>query len=199
MANDKTSKRSSSDAPAKSSSSDAPAKTHSSDAGAPTQNKAQTEFERYMKRMETQQPGSAPAFMMPFAVTPGNEGVPVWAVPPSVAMLPQGSGSPGFFAAMPHGGTQGQSSLTSSLGATIRLGVDVINAALAGSVRLLNGISGAAYGYGEPGYGHSNYAHSGCGCHASCDCCGDDCCGDDCCGDDCCGCECCNPGVGTCC
>jgi hypothetical protein len=189
MGNDKTSKRSPSDAPAKSSSSDAADKVASSDAAAPTPNKAQAEFQRYKKRMEGQQPGGAPAVMMPFVVPPGSEGVPGWAVPPSVAMLPQGSGSPGFFATMPHGGVPGQSSLTSSLGSTIRLGVDVINAALAGSVRLLNGISGAAYGYGEPAYGHS-----GCGCDAGCDCCGDDCCGYDCCG-----CECCNPSVGTCC
>ena len=189
MANDKTSKGSRSGATAKSSPSDTMAKPASSDAAAQNPNKAQAEFQRYMRRMETQQPGGAPAFMMPFAVSPGNEGAPVWAVPPSVAMLPHGPGSPGFFAAMPHGGALGQGSLTSSLGSTIRLGVDVVNAALAGSIRLLNGISGAAYSYGELGYGHSD-----CGCHASCNCCADDCCGCDCCG-----CECCNPGVGTCC
>jgi hypothetical protein len=189
MAKDKTSKRPPSGATAKSSSSDAPAKPSSSDAAAPTPNKAQAEFQRYTKRMEGQQPGSAPAIMMPFAVPPGSEGAPVWAVPPSVAMLPHGWGSPGFFAAMPHGGALGHSSLTSSLGSTVRLGVDVINAALAGSVRLLNGISGSAYGFDEQRYGYS-----GCGCHSGCDCCGDDCCGFNCCG-----CECCNPSVGTCC
>jgi hypothetical protein len=190
MATGKTSKRSSSEVPGKSSSSDASAKTPSAEgSAAATLNRAQAEYQRYMKRMETQRPGSGPAFMMPFAVTPGNEGMPLWAVPPSVAMLPHGTSSPGLFAPMPHGGTPEQSSLTTNLGATIRLGVDLINAALAGSVRLLSGISGVAYGYGEAGYGQSNCGHPACGCHASCDCCCDDCCA----------CECCNPGVGTCC
>lgn len=141
-------------------------------------NKAQAEFQKYMKRM---QEGGAAFFM------PGGEGMPGWAVPPSVAMMP-GPGGHGFFAAMPQAGTFPEGSLSHRLGSTIRLGVDVINAALAGSVRILNGIAGA---YGGEQYGHG-YGHAGCGC-------GCDCCGDDCCGVDCCGCECCNPGVGTCC
>jgi len=165
------------------------AKSSPADASTASLNKAQIEYQHYLNRMKGQQPGSVPAFMVPMAVPAGSEAMPGWAVPPSVAMLAHASGSPGFFAAVPHGGAPGQSTLTSGLGSTFRLGVDVINAALAGSVRLLNGISGGAYGYGEPGYGHH-----GCGCHASFDCCGDDCCGDDCCG-----CECCRPGVGTCC
>jgi len=150
------------------------------DASASAMNKAQAEFQRYMKRMQGQQPGGAPVFMMPVGFHPGGENIPGWAVPPSVAMMPQGPGASGFFAAMPQGGAGGEGSLTHSLGSTIRLGVDVINAALAGSVRLLNGMSGMAYGHPEPG----------CGCNA--------CSGGS--GTDCCGCEeCCNPGVGTCC
>lgn len=135
-------------------------------------NKAQVEFERYMKRMREQ----GGRFAMP--------GGPGWAVPPSVAIMP-GPGGRGFFAALPQDGGFGEGSLTHRLGATLRLGVDVVNAALAGGVRFLNGVADIAYG--EPDYAH---AHGGCGC---------DCCEDSCCGQDCCGCECCRPSVGTCC
>jgi hypothetical protein len=158
------------------------------DAAPASLNKAQAEHQRYLKRMQEQHQGGMQGFM---ALPAGNEGVPGWAVPPSVAMLPHGA--KGYYAVMPQGGPHGHGSLTHSLGSTIRLGVDVINAALAGGVRLLNGVSGAAYGYGEHG-------HQGCGCGCGCGGgCGDDCCGDDCCGTDCCGCECCRPGVGSCC
>jgi hypothetical protein len=157
------------------------------DAASASMNKAQAEYQRYLKRMQGQNQGGMQGYI---AVPAGNEGVPGWAVPPSVAMLTNGSG--GYYAAMPQGGPHGQGSLTDSLGSTIRLGVDVINAALAGGVRLLNGISGAAYGHREHGHGRQ-----GCGC--GCNSCGDDCCGSDCCGSDCCGCECCQPGVGSCC
>jgi hypothetical protein len=142
-----------------------------------TLNKAQAEFQKYMKRMQAQ--GGIPGFMMP-----GGEGAPAWAIPPSVAMFPRGS--PGYFAPMPSAGGFGEGSLTHRLGSTLRLGVDVLNAALAGGVRILNGVSGAAYG--EQAYEGGGY---GCGCGCGC--------GDSCCGNDCCGCECCQPGVGTCC
>ena len=147
-------------------------------------NKAQAEYQRYRKRMQGQNHGGMQGYV---AMPAGNEGVPGWAVPPSVAMLTNGSGE--YYAAMPQAGPHGQVSLSDSLGSTICLGVDVINAALAGGVRLLNGISGAAYGHGE--HGHHG---CGCGCQSS-----GDCCGDDCCGSDCCGCEGCQPGVGSCC
>lgn len=130
-------------------------------------NKAQAEFQKYLKRMQAQ--GGIPGFMMPS----GGAG---WAVPPSVTMMSGG----GHFAPSHHP----EGSLTTRLGSTLRLGVDVLNAVLAGGVHFLNGVSGAAYG--EQGY------HQSCGC-------GDDCCGNDCCGNDCCGCECCQPGVGSCC
>jgi hypothetical protein len=141
--------------------------------GDATQNKAQVEFQKYMKRMQAQ--GGIPGFMMP-----GGEGAPGWAVPPSVAMLPRGG--PGYFAPMSPAGGFGEGSLTHGLGSTLRLGVDVLNAALAGGVRFLNGMTGAAYGEQD---------HAGCGCGCGC--------GDSCSGSDCCGCECCEPGVGTCC
>jgi hypothetical protein len=139
-------------------------------AGDTAPNKAQAEFEKYMKRMQAQ--GGVPGFMMP-----GGEGMPGWAVPPSVAMFPRGG--PGYFAPIAPAGEMGTGSLTASLGSTLRLGVDVLNAALAGGVRFLNGVSDAAYGERE-----------------HCDCGG---CNDDPCGSDCCDCECCHPSVGNCC
>jgi hypothetical protein len=159
---------------------------------AASMNKAQAEFQRYMNRIHAQQPGGAPAFMMPAGFAPGSEGMPAWAIPPSIAMLPQAPGSPGFFMPMPPAGGAGDGSLTTLLGSTFRLGIDVVNAALTGGVRLLNGMSGAAHVYGAQDCGHA-----GCGCPA----CRQSCCGNDCCGYDCCGCceECCHPGVGTCC
>src|SRR4051794_38602260 len=115
------------------------------DAAPASINKAQAEHQRYLKRMQGQQQGGMQSGMQGFMALPaGNEGVPGWAVPPSVAMLPHGA--KGYYAVMPQGAPHGQGSLTHSLGSTIRLGVDVINAALAGGVRLLNGVSGAAYG-----------------------------------------------------
>jgi hypothetical protein len=138
-----------------------------------TPNKAQAEFERYLKHMQAQQAGGMPPFMMPVALPPGYESAPGWAIPPSVAMLPRGP-FPGAFGTGLAQAASGDS-LTAKLGSTLRLGVDVINAALAGGVRVLEGISGMAYGYGE-----SWHERGGCSCEA-CSCCEYDCCG---------GCEC---------
>jgi hypothetical protein len=167
-------------------------KPPSADAAAAPMNKAQAEFQRYMQRIHAQQPGGPPGFLMPVGLTPGSDAMPAWAVPPSVAMLPHAPGAPGFLMPMPPAGGAGNGSLAGGLGSTFRLGVDLINAALAGGVRLLNGISGTAHGYGQQECGHE-----GCGCEACRRGCGEsDCCGYDCCG----GCdECCRPSVGTCC
>lgn len=151
-----------------------------SDAAA-TLNKAQAEFQRYVKRMRDQQPGTAPVFMMPY---PQGAAMPGWAVPPSVAMMS------GYGPAGPSGQMAGSGSLTHRLGTTLRLGVDVLNATLAGGARLLHGVSDIGYGYAG-----TAYHHEGCDC-GCCDCCQDDCCGCDCC--DCCE-TCCHPGVGNCC
>ena len=121
-------------------------------------NKAQAEFDKYKTRMQ----GGAPA-----GGSSHPEG-PSWAVPPSVTMLPR-------FA---DGAASATGSLADSIGPTLRLGLDVINAALSGSARLLGGFSSA-------------YGHEDCGCES--------CCEPSCCEPDCCGCECCHPGVGNCC
>jgi hypothetical protein len=172
--------------------SDETPKPASNDAAAPSMNKAQAEFARYMNRIHAQQAGGAPAFLMPMGYLPGGEMMPGWAVPPSVAMLPHPGGVGGYAPPFPHGGGAGDNSLSTRLGSTIRLGVDVINAALAGGVRLLGGISGAVYGHGDAGYGHE---------HCQCPACREGCCASECCGYDCCGgCDpCCSPSVGTCC
>jgi hypothetical protein len=72
------------------------------------------------------------------------------------------------------------------LGTTLRLGIDVINMALAGSLRMLGG---AGYGGHEQDCG----CQCGCGGHTR---------QESCCGDDCCGSyerDCCTPSVGSCC
>lgn len=145
-----------------------------------TLNKAQAEYQRYLKRMAGQPSGSTiPGYV---AVPVGSDGMPGWGVPPSMAaMMPGGAGAA-------HAGVP-SASLTDSLGNTIRLGIDLVNATLAGGAYVLNGLMGG----GSYGYEHSH--HGGCGCGG----CGCDCCADECCGTDCCGCECCQPGVGSCC
>ncbi|HEX3754724.1 MAG TPA: hypothetical protein VHV26_06575 [Rhizomicrobium sp.] len=124
----------------------------------PAPNKAQAEFDKYRTRMQ----GGASA-----GSGPHPDG-PSWAVPPSVTMLPRYADE----AAAASG------SLADSIGTTLRLGLDVINAALAGGTRLLGGFAGA-------------YGHEDCGCES--------CCEPSCCEPDCCGCESCHPGVGNCC
>jgi hypothetical protein len=129
-------------------------------------NKAQAEFDKYKQRAQAQQVGVAGA--------PFPESGLSWAVPPSVAMMPRYVNGPGM---MPPG------SLVDSIGTSLRLGIDVINAALAGGVRMLGGFADA-------------YRHEGCGCEK---CREPSCCEESCCEPDCCGCECCHPGVGSCC
>ena len=111
---------------------------------------------------------SPPSFSLPQMPMPQN-----WA-----GMLPQpGVVQPAPLAVGPLG---------DRLGSTLRLGIDVINMALAGSLRLLGGA-------GWQGYGQCHERHSGC--HGGC---GGGCGNYDCC----CVFEhegCCHPSVGTCC
>jgi hypothetical protein len=150
----------------------------------------------------------------PFASPAGGPfppvaGMPSWAFPPSLAALP---GVGGFFASGAPGTSPPGSSIGDRLGTTLRLGIDVLNASLAGSVRLMSGLYGAASSFGgawpgaSAGYGYAcgcgGAGGCGCGCSGGgggcgrCDPCRT-CCGYDCCailGD-----PCCKPGVGSCC
>lgn len=153
-------------------------------------NKAQAEFDKYAQRRRAQAAETGADAPAAAGFFPG-EGL-TWAVPLGVGMAPafpsgpasgQGPGSG------PGGGGPGDSAggLTESIGTTVRLGVDLLNAALAGSVKILGGFSGA--------YGHGG--HKGCGCGSGYVC--ESCCEPSCCEPDCCGCESCHPGVGSCC
>lgn len=163
-------------------------------------NKAQAEFDKYTRRRAqaaaTAAPGtlagpSAPAGAAGPEATGGvfpNSGL-TWAVPLGVGMTPaffggpppgpgaSGPGSAGDLAAAAGGLSQG-------IGTTLRLGVDLLNAALFNSAKILGGFTGT-YGHGHRDDG------CGCGCES--------CCEPSCCQPDCCGCESCSPSVGSCC
>jgi hypothetical protein len=126
---------------------------------------AQDAFGKYKARL-------AGPMMMP--ATPG------WAMPPSMAAMPP-LYPPGYpYASQGPERPHPLGSLTERLGATLRLGVDLLNAALASGAHALGG--GMA-GYGPWG-GH--------GCECGCaDPCGYDCCGVM-------GKECCRPGAHGC-
>jgi hypothetical protein len=151
------------------------------------ESKAQAEFARYKQRV--QQTGDATAQAASFASPLPMGAIPAWSLqPPPVSGGPPGAGAvtwgPGSSSA---GGSQ---SITQGLGTTIRLGVDVLNAALSSSIMLLGGAGEAFGGAAWPGASRS------CGC----DCCGQGAC-DCCCMMDC-GCGSyggCEPSVGTCC
>ncbi|HET6183646.1 MAG TPA: hypothetical protein VFA03_08630 [Acetobacteraceae bacterium] len=124
-------------------------------------NAAQEAFGRYKSRL---------------AAAPMAMGMmPSWGMPPSMGMVP------GFPFAPP--GTERPhplGSLTERLGATLRLGIDLLNASLASGASALGG------GMAMPHWGGHG---GGCGC------------GEDRCGYDCCevmGCGCCRPGAHGC-
>jgi hypothetical protein len=154
--------------------------------------KAQAEFERYKSQggaaeapfgfAATQdQPAVMYPVMLPY---PGKAGLG-WAFPPSVAMLQHPPGSGGMHAAAAQ---RADGSLADQLGSTLRLGIDAVNAVLAGGIRVLTGFSGYGSEHAEP---------HGCSCGSCCDPCESECGGYDCCcafGE-----SCCQPSVGTCC
>lgn len=152
-------------------------------------NKAQAEFDKYAQRRREQaaEPGAgAPAAAGFFPA----EGL-TWAVPLGVGMAPAFPSAPAAGPGGPGSGAAGLGDtvggLTESIGTTVRLGVDLLNAALSGGVKILGGFTGA--------YGHGH--HDGCGCGSGHVC--ESCCEPSCCEPDCCACECCHPGVGSCC
>jgi hypothetical protein len=158
---------------------------------APAQeSKAQAEFARYKQRV--QQTADASAQAASFASPLPMGAIPAWSLQPSpVVGGPPGAGAVAWG---PGSSTGGSPSITQGLGTTIRLGVDVLNAALSSSIMLLGGAGEAFGGAAWP------RASTSCGCDACCDCCGQGAC-DCCCVMDC-GCGsygCCEPSVGTCC
>ena len=145
-------------------------------------NKAQAEFDRYSQRRQAQQAAAGPGGAAgPFG-GPFPDGGLTWAAPFGLGMAPV------YVAGPPPGpGGGGDGSLTQGIGTTVRLGVDLLNAALVSGIKVLGGFAGG-YGQGQ---------HEGCGCGGGCGC--EGCCEPSCCQPDCCGCDCCHPGVGTCC
>ena len=132
-------------------------------------NKAQEEFDKYARRRDAQASGGGGPF-------PGD-GLS-WNVPLGVGMV--NLGGPQANRAV-RDVEHAAGSVAEGLGTTVRLGVDLLNAALFSGVKILGGFTGA-YGGQHP---------QGCGC--------DSCCEPDCCEPSCCECDCCNPGVGSCC
>lgn len=143
---------------------------------------AQAEFARYKSRVGEAGEGPAAPFATP--LPPGA--VPVWSLQPP--MVATGPPVPGPYAWGPGAPGAGDvPSLTEGVGTTIRLGVGVLNAALANSLRMLSGVEAAV--------GALAWRDHECGCG------GHDCCGIDCCAVLGCGCGscCCEPSVGSCC
>jgi len=168
--------------------------------GAPAaESKAQAEFARYKERV---QPAEGSAQTAAFASPLPMAAIPAWSLqPPPAAATPPGAGpgwgppgqwAPGQWGRGPSSGADSPS-VSQGLGTTIRLGVDVLNAALSSSLLMLGGIGQTV--------GAVAWRDGSCGCDAGCDCCGP--CACDCCSALDCGCGtcggCCEPSVGTCC
>jgi hypothetical protein len=150
-------------------------------------NQAQTEFHSYKDRL--QQPGAgapsqaASGSGASFASPLPTAAVPAWSLRPGppAPYGPPGASGPGSYGAPAASGGGGYGAIMDGMGTTIRLGVEVLNAALSGGLQMINSYGG---GWGsEP-----------CEC-AECNPCG---------GYDCCsvmgsGCGCCEPSVGSCC
>jgi hypothetical protein len=137
-----------------------------------TPNKAQSEFERYKARLATAAP--AGAFMpqwgaAPWGMPPGGMlqgGVPGWALPPSVAAMGQAMPGP-YPTAAPRPGYGGPS-IAGQLGETLRLGIQLLNAALSSGV---NAMSMAVPGGDWPYHGGAYGCGCGCSCSCGCSCC----------------------------
>ena len=131
-------------------------------------NKAQAEFDKYARRRDAQAGGPFP-----------GDGLS-WNVPLGAGMAHVNLGGPQAGQAV-RDVERAAGNVADGLGTTVRLGVDLLNAALFNGVKILGGFTGA---YGAQ-HGH------GCGC--------DSCCEPECGEPDCCGCDPCHPGVGSCC
>jgi hypothetical protein len=147
--------------------------------------KAQAEFARY-KGQQPSSPGTGPgaAFASPLPTA----AVPAWSLqPPAPPPGPPGHGpGPGPAWGDAASTVESYTSIVEGVGSTIRLGVEVLNAALSSGLVMLTGVGDAVgWGLGTSGYDD----------HCSCE----DQCGYDCCSVMGCGGGCCEPSVGNCC
>lgn len=154
---------------------------------------AQAEFDRYKARMtaragQTAGPGmgapagfaAAPAFSIGGG-SPAGYAAGMGAMPAVMVGSPWSAGplygAPGFSYGPMHAPPPlPENSLTERLRYTLRLGVDVVNATLAGGLRVLGGISGAAMWGGESVWRHGGHGGCGCGCAHGSTCGCSDCC-----------------------
>ena len=154
-------------------------------------NKAKAAFDEYRKKMEASKmaapriesrsaaPFASPSFHgMPFMPHEAHQaGMPPYlphqAIPSPAIMIPRGS-------------------LFEGIGSMLRLGVDVMNAGLAGGLQLMEGFSHHESGCCQPHHETSCCDHSPTYHGHSDRCCNTSCCSTSC---DCC----CNPGVNNCC
>jgi hypothetical protein len=135
----------------------APAKPAAAPPAAAQLTKAAAEFQRFKAARaaatgsETAPPPEPPSAPAPMAA------MPPWTMPPSFALPQPGVVQPAPLAVGPLG---------DRLGSTLRLGIDVINMALAGSLRLLGSV-------GQGGWQRHYGDHCGCGRHSppAVDCC----------------------------
>jgi hypothetical protein len=148
------------------------------------ESKAQAEFARYKDRV-----GEGATRAAAFASRLPTSAVPAWSLQPPLPGPPPAAGGPVGWGTPTGPASVDTQSVTQSLGTTIRLGVDVLNAALSSSLTMLGGGVGAAR------RGESCRCGGGCDRCGPCEC---DCCDVFECG---CGCGCgsCEPSVGTCC
>jgi hypothetical protein len=108
-----------------------------------TKAKAPAELERGTARAGSPQPvmGAATGTMSaPFAQQAGGA-TAAWAFPPSVTALPQAPGGAAFQPGITQAGAVSAGSLSETLGSTLRLGVDVVNAGLVGVLNVLGGLA----------------------------------------------------------
>ena len=168
-----------------------------------------TSKKKAAKKAATMEPGTttSPSMTDPFSgmVNPMMGNMP-FPAQPGVNMPPFGAPMPGGPMPPPQGmmppmpgpmQAQGSGDLFTSVGNMLRLGVDTINAALAGSNQIMQAFTGTGHHdpYGHPyhyhhGWGHHHHGH--CGCHHN----DPACCYPSCC--DCYGESCCNPSVHGC-
>ncbi len=151
--------------------------------------KAQLEFDRHKAKYEAAQaergdaPGQGSAMPPPFAAAYAYvpQGGPYygpvrWGLPPSMAPLPVTPGTGVPLPGIPVGAGVTTGPLGDRLGSTLRQGIEVLNAGLAGGLRFLSGLSSAAYPSGGWDAPYADYpcaeaAHGQCHVHDCCDCC----------------------------